>query len=454
MGRSAGSRPATPFLDEALFAPPSAEAWAPQHRPDVIAWTEAFDDEGARVPPDDEGAPVRSDDEGAPVRFERDDPPRAALGAMDKVADTTRAPWRWICSIATQREVTTPSGRIEQRGLSASGTGLLISPRHVLTAAHVLRSIERDGSGTIVERQEARVIEVSPGRSGDDRPFGKVGVKSWKPHPQWRVEDAGSTFDLALITLDDAVGERTFKSLGGQPLGWWGRDANEAALPQMAPALVEALIGTRGIAAGYANKDNARMTCGGAALATIVAAEGPAQQRARGLGKWLQSPRLLALPVAAEKGHSGGPVWVSDGNKRFLVGVLTAKVGDGDGARLVVVNAAVVEQLRALAGAKGKASGPSWFALEAPADDEGAAGEVEPLLESLPLEAPIGDALFDEAPVGEALVDKALVDDALFDEALADEALIDKALLDETPRDEALIDEALFDEAPTNPEAL
>ena len=355
--------PRSPFLDEALFSAPAFEALAPvapQVGPGVTAWTDEYSDEGVRAG-DDRDAPQSEDED------------RVAGGRNElvQVSDTTKPPFCWICSIAVQREVTMASGRVEQRGLAPAGSGVLISPRHVLTAAHVLRSVEKGAHGEILERHEPRIVEVSPGRNGADHPFGKIAIKRWDPHPRWKPEEFGSVFDYALITLAEAVGERSFKNIGGRPLGWWGSDADDAALPQMPRALLEALHGSRGLTAGYPNDSKHLMWCGGAALATIEPREGAALQRSRRLGAWLQAPRRLALPIAAAKGLSGSPVWVRDGARRYLVGVLST-MAEKQGAQAVVVNAGVVKQLAELAKKDSATRFASpWFAPEAPADVDG-----------------------------------------------------------------------------------
>lgn len=410
----------SPFLDETLFSAPTFEAFSPnvapgfaaQVGPGVAAWTDEYDDAGVRAG-EDRAAPQPEDED------------RVAGGRSElvQVADTTKPPFCWICSIAVQREVTLASGRSEVRGLAPAGSGVLISPRHVLTAAHVLRSVEKGSRGEILERHEPRVIEVSPGRNGADHPFDKIAVKRWDPHPKWKPEEFGSVFDYALITLTEAVGERSFKNIGGRRLDWWGSDANDAALPQLPPALLEALHGSRGLTAGYPNEARHLMWCGGAALATIEPREGAALQRSRRLGAWLQAPRRLALPIAAAKGQSGSPVWVRDGARRYLVGVLSTMV-QGQGAQAVVVNAGVVKQLAELARKDaGLGFASPWFVPELPADADG-----EDTL--LPLEGAgeLGDGQ-DALNEMDELDEPALAEDDTADEA--DEASADRLAVED-----------------------
>ena len=62
---------------------------------------------------------------------------------------------------------------------------MLISPKHVLTAAHVLHSVERSGDGGIAAEYEPLLVHVAPARDGDGKPFGEIEAKSWAIHPKW-----------------------------------------------------------------------------------------------------------------------------------------------------------------------------------------------------------------------------------------------------------------------------
>src|SRR5215207_5975470 len=77
-----------------------------------------------------------------------------------QVANPLAVPFRWICSIAVVRRITRASGSTSRTGLAPAGSGVLISPRHVLTAAHLLNGVKRDSSGGISERHEAQTVYV------------------------------------------------------------------------------------------------------------------------------------------------------------------------------------------------------------------------------------------------------------------------------------------------------
>ena len=150
-------------------------------------------------------------------------------------------PWRWIC-------------RINIDGMWA-GSGVLISPRHVLTAGHVVYTEKNDSEG-FRRYSMARSLAVSPAFDGNVRrnrqfdkraPFGTWGVdmdciflSPCYTHNR-DISTSPSTnhdCDLAVLTLKNDIGlqkfttKKTVRNRGRKsytfkdfdPLGYWGID--------------------------------------------------------------------------------------------------------------------------------------------------------------------------------------------------------------------------------------
>ena len=109
-----------------------------------------------------------------------------------QITETDEYPWRCICSLL----ITTDDGN------SFTGTGWLVSPRLLLTAAHCVYLHEHGGW--------AKQIEVIPGRNGVKRPFGSCictksnfrSLEGWtkKPTPS---SDPDRNYDYGAIVLPE-----------------------------------------------------------------------------------------------------------------------------------------------------------------------------------------------------------------------------------------------------------
>jgi V8-like Glu-specific endopeptidase len=246
------------------------------------------------------------------------------IGRDDRqpVSNTLNVPFRWICQLWIRRRDS--NGKVTDTG----GTGVLVSPRHVLTAAHAIKEDKQNASNGEWVSYEATQIRVVPGRDGGDRPFDTYNVKlppqiasGWTPRG-----NAGSEHDYALLTLDAAAGDKTFKSLGNQKLGYWG----SAASPQATAVSQDprTLAGATGISAGYPNDR------GGAVKPFTTSGQ---------LGV-LPRQRFMRFTADACQGQSGSPVWVTAGSEFRLVGLLVRV--EAAGALVIPITRDVAKQLR------------------------------------------------------------------------------------------------------------
>ena len=258
------------------------------------------------------------------------------LGTRKQVTDTKLIPFRWICSISTVRRITTAS-HSTHTGMAPAGTGLLFSPCHVLTAAHLFKDF--DTSSSSASMIEAESAQVSPARDGEDRPFGTFNVKSWVLHPNWDPKKGDPNTDYAVITLETCAGDQKFPSLNNQPLGFWPLE--------FLPASVKAgLIGGDILTAGYPESKQKEMWCFSGKGSTGMAAQDNALIHSKqGAEPWVQVHDSFSVTADAEKGQSGSPIWAVKDGKRYVVGMLVDAGSHFNSA--VTLNDKVIRQIQA-----------------------------------------------------------------------------------------------------------
>jgi V8-like Glu-specific endopeptidase len=220
------------------------------------------------------------------------------LGRRQKVPDPTAMPYRWVCQLIITRR--------DSRGNTtiAVGTGVLVSPRHVLTAAHWIKWAEKDNRNLWVS-YETTSVRVMPGRYDEDTPLGSAFAKlNMKVASRWNPKAPSFQEDYALLELETALGDATPSALRGKKLCYWGsRDCPGAVVRAVGSSELDQLQGNGGITAGYVN-DRFNMR----------------QYASRG-GITHVNPGST-MRMAAHPWEGGSPVWINVRGEHQVIGLM------------------------------------------------------------------------------------------------------------------------------------
>lgn len=186
-----------------------------------------------------------------------------------QIADTEAYPWRCVCALT----ITAADGT---RWL---GTGWLAGPRTIITAGHCVY-LHRHGGWV-------RQIEVVPGQSADQRPYGSAIAASFRSVRGWArkrqpAHDYGAIILPADRVFGNLVGYLGYVSLGDDDLH--GITLNLCGYPSDRP-------------------------------------RGTQWYHARQLS--YHTPRTLHYTVESVGGHSGAPAWLVRNGQRYVVGIHT-----------------------------------------------------------------------------------------------------------------------------------
>lgn len=219
-----------------------------------------------------------------------------------RVHDTLPVPYRWICSLDVIRGST-----------YSRGSGLLVGPRHVLTAAHNIY----DSRGA-----QPDSVHVVPARNLAAQPFGRYKAAAFTTTSRYITRPvAGSRFDFALVTLDTDVSAMRFRSIGGAPLGFWS-SPTAGHQTDLQPVDAAFLSGRPVVVCGYPGD-----MCDGR---RCDPAKGwKREQQANTMWSHFGSasftaglPGTILYTADTARGQSGSPVWIRfTSGRRALVGV-------------------------------------------------------------------------------------------------------------------------------------
>jgi glutamyl endopeptidase len=170
---------------------------------------------------------------------------------------TRNMPERLICALI-----------IDGQGAPFHGTGWLAGPKLVMTCGHNVHHSDFGGW--------AHQIEIVPGLSEDERPFGQVIATRFSSHDRWAT-DHDVNFDIGCLHLDTPLGDR---------LGWFTVKQVDAP---------ETLVGQSIVCSGYPEYQG----------------EFTRQRSGEGSVVATTATRIFHS-VDTNDGESGGPLWLQE----------------------------------------------------------------------------------------------------------------------------------------------
>ena len=196
---------------------------------------------------------------------------------VEYVTNTTAFPWRAVVQVQVKWS----------DGTSTVGSGAVVGPNDVLTAAHVVYDPARG---------RAENITVTPGVNGTERPFGSFGVSNFQ---YYKVGGYSGTLSRSEVRSDVAILQVENPTPIGETTGWFGLRA----------------LGMR---------EGQTANLNSAGYPTTFASDGPRMVRTFDDerfedGIWEHS--ISEQTGRSWGGHSGAPYFVLEDGERAIVGV-------------------------------------------------------------------------------------------------------------------------------------
>lgn len=228
-----------------------------------------------------------------------------------RVADALKAPYRCVCRIVV---------RAYDKPGESLGTGVLISPFHVLTCAHVIAPPESPHTGE---------IDVYPAQNGPDKNHSRFRANGWVKSSAWQSNNcftAGEDFGVIRLSTSTRQGFMALRPFDPNKL--LGIAANLAGYPANREERARHMYESRGGIVGALQIERCE-------------AGEPYVQLVRPVA----TTRLLAHDLDTFKSQSGGPMWIDEPGRETLVALHAGPIR-GDTKKAIFLNEAVQRQIQ------------------------------------------------------------------------------------------------------------
>ena len=258
------------------------------------------------------------------------------------VQDVLQHPYRWICSLEVEfsQPVLYPLATLEQSGKrwantrpswKGCGTGLMISPTHILTAAHVISGLKIETKDSKKEKHfkliKAMRVKVIPGRTEgtmtkmlghyqSKRIYVSSGFQYGMQKPvdkltRTQVKKCLAA-DYGIIELESNSGLPSPSLRPSLKLGWWRQLAKHRIIPVHA-RMRRSIKNRQMQIAGYPG-EKGKVSCG-----SLWKSSGKIRTASPMIRN--ESQDLLLYDADTSAGMSGSPVWIKHSGTFYLIGV-------------------------------------------------------------------------------------------------------------------------------------